>query len=86
MKDVTEKRAPPRIVYTAPCGRELNSSKDVCSHLWEAKSCLTMDMFSFQRDMEVRIEFVSSRHRILDEAKAVSDVNRDVIYVHDFHF
>jgi hypothetical protein len=64
-----EGRGRPEVVYVTPCWKELDKLTQVYRHLKEAKSFLTVDMFCFDVDVEVGVEFVAQHH--LEKAKTV---------------
>jgi hypothetical protein len=51
------------VFYVAPCGRRLRSEQEVDRYLMLTDSRLTIDMFCFEPDLRVDVEFVSTRVR-----------------------
>lgn len=51
------------VLYIAPCGRRLRSDSDVDQYLVTTDSQLTIDLFCFDPDLRVDIQFISKQVR-----------------------
>ena len=59
------------VFYIAPCRRRLRSEAEVDQYLTMTDSQLTIDMFCYDADLRVDVEFVSKQVRTVADVSGV---------------